>query len=217
MNEKDKDSILDSENIAGNNNNNSSVSNSNSSSSSSNDSVWRRGYIQGNTFSNKEIQYRIHNGRAIFEGDIIIAETPKEIEKLNHRLVKGVGRRGDKFRWPRAEIPYVIQSTLPNQNRVNDAIRHWQENTPIRFIRRTDINSQYYPNYVSFKQYVPTRQEQENQEEIFHCSSPIGMQTRGEQSIIISDECVTGDVIHEIGHTVGLWHEQSREDRDKFI
>ena len=85
MNEKDKDSNLDSENIAGNNNNNnSSVSNSNSSSSSSNDSVWRRGYIQGNTFSNKEIQYRIHNGRAIFEGDIIIAETPKEIEKLNH-------------------------------------------------------------------------------------------------------------------------------------
>ena len=97
MNEKDKDSNLDSENIVGNSN----------SSSSSNDSVWRRGYIQGNTFSNKEIQYRVHDGRAIFEGDIIIAETPKEIEKLNHKLVKGVGRRGDKFRWPRAEIPYV--------------------------------------------------------------------------------------------------------------
>ena len=213
MNEKDKDSNLDSENIIGNNN--SSASNSNSTSNS--DSVWRRGYIQGNTFSNKEIQYRVHDGRAIFEADIIIAETPKEIERLNHKLVKGVGRRGEKFRWPRAEIPYVIQSALPNQNRVNDAIKHWQENTPIRFIQRTDNNSQYYPNYVSFKQYIPTRQEQENQEEIFHCSSPIGMQGRGEQSIIISDECVIGDVIHEIGHTVGLWHEQSREDRDKYV
>jgi hypothetical protein len=207
MIEENKDISTDSENIVGNNN--SSVGN--------NDLVWRRGYIQGNTFSNKEIQYRTHKGRAIFEGDIIIAETPKEMERLSHKVVKAVGRKGDKFRWLRAEISYVIQSTLPNQNRVSDAIKHWEENTPIRFIQRTDNNSRYYPNYVSFKQYVPSRQELENQEEIFHCSSPLGMQGRGEQSIIISDECIAGDVIHEIGHTVGLWHEQSREDRDKYV
>ena len=39
----------------------------------------------------------------------------------------------------------------------------------------------------------------------------------GEQHVIISDQCIAGDVIHEIGHAVGLWHEQSREDRGKYV
>ena len=55
---------------------------------------------------------------AIFESDIILARTPKEIERLSHKLVKGVGIKSDQFRWPRGEIPYVIESTLSDQNRV---------------------------------------------------------------------------------------------------
>jgi hypothetical protein len=192
------------------------------------DPEWRTGYINGNTYRNKEVKYRIINGMAIFEGDIILARTPQEIERLSpeHKVpsenepsvrpsVKAVVRTGDQYRWPRGEIPFVIQTTLPNQNRVNDAIRHWELNTPIRFVQRTSTNASYYPNYVSFKQYAP--QPNEIQEEVFHCSSPIGMQGGGEQLVLVSDQCVTGDVMHEIGHTVGLWHEQSREDRDKYI
>ena len=175
---------------------------------------WRTGYIQGNTFSNREVKYRITNGMAIFESDIILARNPKEIERLSHKLVKGIGIKSDQFRWPRGEIPYVIQPTLPDQNRVTAAIRHWEEKTPIRFIQRTDSNASYYPNYVSFIQYT---QPVGVEEEQFHCSSPIGMQGWGEQNVILSNQCVTGDVIHEIGHTVGLWHEQSRADRDNFI
>jgi Astacin (Peptidase family M12A) len=181
----------------------------------SDNSGWQTGYIQGNTFTNKEVKYRITNGMAMFEGDIILASTPKEIERLHHKLVKGTGIRGEQFRWPIAEIPYMIQINLPKKDRVADAIRHWEQTTPIRFIRITDSNAQYYPNYVLFQQYTP--QPHEKQEEVFHCSSPIGMRRMGRQPIIVSDQCITGDVIHEIGHTVGLWHEQSRSDRDIYV
>ncbi len=50
-------------------------------------STWKVGYINGNTFRNKEVKYKLVNGMAIFEGDIILANSPEEIEKLNQSQV----------------------------------------------------------------------------------------------------------------------------------
>ncbi|MFG1820630.1 M12 family metallopeptidase, partial [Kribbella sp. NPDC049174] len=48
------------------------------------------------------------------------------------------------------------------------------------------------------------------------CSSWVGRRG-GSQDVNLSAQCGTGATIHEIGHAVGLWHEQSREDRDTFV
>jgi len=38
----------------------------------------------------------------------------------------------------------------------------------------------------------------------------------GGQSILVSDACSTGSIIHEIGHALGLFHEHTRPDRENF-
>jgi len=111
----------------------------NTSTDNNNSNEWRTGYINGNSFHNKEIKYEIINGMAIFEGDIILARNPQEIEKLSPEpkvpgehepsvrpSVKPVVRKGDEYRWPRAGIPYIIISTLPNQQCGKDNDLGWK-------------------------------------------------------------------------------------------
>src|SRR5262249_43473437 len=102
------------------------------------------------------------------------------------------------FRWPNGLVIYRIDDRLPNPKRVLDAIQHWTDKTPIRFQERNEEE-----DFVTFRPGDG-------------CSANVG-QRGGEQFVTLGPSCSTGNVIHEIGHTVGLWHEQSRADRDRFI
>ncbi len=156
--------------------------------------------VDGVTFKGKALQYAEVDGEAVFEGDIVLGP----IDAVRDAVTVNTGERsvvvvGAQFRWPNATVPFEIDAALPNQQRVTDAIAHWHANTRVRFRARTQADA----NFVRFVSGGG-------------CSSMVGMQG-GAQNVTLGSACTAGNCIHEIGHTVGLWHEQSRQDRDTFV
>jgi uncharacterized protein (TIGR02145 family) len=147
------------------------------------------------------------NGLYVWQGDMILTYDQLTFaDTVKSATIKGAGLPMRDFTWwsyanlwPNSIVYYSIADGFPNKNRVIDAIDHWEKNTPISFIERTSNT-----NYVEF---------------IADPSGPyssVGMKG-GPQQIVISDSCNKGNVIHEIGHAVGLIHEHSRKDRDDYV
>lgn len=153
------------------------------------------GFVNGVTVSDLPLTYVEVDGVAVYQGDILLAPSQP--------MQAGLGITPRSYLWPDRLVPYEIHSNLPNQERVTDAIKHWEEHTSLRFVERTSANAHQYPNYILFR---PGN----------GCSSYVGMQGKM-QPINLASACSTGNTIHEIGHAIGLWHEQSRSDRDEYV
>eukprot|EP00111_Clytia_hemisphaerica_P023623 TCONS_00069650-protein len=124
----------------------------------------------------------------LYEGDI----------KLSYKQLLFGSIRGK--RWTNNIVPYVVHSTLASrENVINDAIGVYHKRTCLKFVKRTN-----QPNYIEFFQGSG-------------CWSFVGM-NGGKQQISLGPGCLwTATAQHEIGHAIGLQHEQTRPDRNQYV
>lgn len=149
------------------------------------------------TINGSPLHYYDFHGHAIFEGDILLTN-----EQLAGRTIdndRGCGMTSMANRWPNGIVYYTIDGGLPLPSRVDTAILNWVMNSNIKFIPRTTQT-----NYITF----------------FYSASGtysnLGM-IGGQQGIYVANWATGGNIAHEIGHALGLFHEQSRTDRGSSI
>ena len=137
----------------------------------------------------------------ILEGDIRVS--PAQVQGPDGRGIsvagdgaaRGIGTTGQL--WPGGRVPYEINGADPDT--VAAAIAHWRAHSPFRFEPKTDADN----DFISF-------------EDQGACWSHVG-RIGGYQPVSLAFGCTVGSAVHEIGHLLGLWHEQSRSDRNTFV
>jgi hypothetical protein len=159
-------------------------------------------------FRGQQVVYQIINGRPIFEGDIILDHVQQKVPaRGSAQPFATLGVAYNQYLWPQvsgvAQVPYII--TQPAPTALNDAITTFNQDLSgvIQFVPRTTQT-----NYVNFD-FNPNDQSGV-------CDSNVGM-IGGEQSVGGSIDCTLPGLLHEMGHTVGLWHEQQRPDRNSYV
>lgn len=147
------------------------------------------------------ITYQIIEHTRIVEGDIIVPKGPTNLQGAI--ILPRLG--GD--RWINAVVPYKFdeQFSMASQGYVKDAMETWMRRTRIQFLEITEGNKDKFSDYLVFKTVPGTL-----------CASHVGKQG-GPQDIKLAPRCKTMSIVHELGHALGLWHEQSRRDRDNYV
>lgn len=148
------------------------------------------------------ISFERYNDLIIWGGDMIISE--KMFNSFNNPTqTRGGIVNNPDFKWPNGIVYYKFDSAISKTTKehIQQAMDEWKQSTS-KIITFTERTSQ--KNYIKFI----------NGDGNY---SSVGMRG-GEQILSISKyDSNKGTALHEIGHALGLIHEQQRRDRDEYI
>ncbi len=166
----------------------------------------RTGIWRGQKIAYTFVSGKNGNGKAIYQGDILLDHLQ---ESPNGPLGQSLGVAYGQYLWPKVgsvyQIPYVIDPASGDLTNLNTAI------------------SQFNSTFTGIIQLVAHNGETDYVDFNFDSSNLSGAceafegRVGGEQVVGGSGSCTVATILHEMGHTVGVWHEQTRPDRDTYV
>lgn len=149
----------------------------------------------------EDIAYEVVDGLALHQGDILLGP---EDELMPWELGEDVqfSAVAPEFAWPNGVVPFAFAVGVSEEAKAAflEAVADFTALTNVSLVE-----------WTGEKDYVAVTSDREG------CYSRIGRQG-GQQLVNLGVGCRSkGIALHEIGHAIGLYHEQSRADRDEHI
>ena len=135
----------------------------------------------------------------ILGGDIIL--TQAQVDSLSRPATRGAIITGVGKKWDYGIVFYRI-ATPDNHEKIQAAIQEWEAQTDLCFWEAVVPYNKDYIKFISGSGNW----------------SKLGKVGGAQELCLYPDaRSNTGTAIHEIGHAIGLFHEQCRTDRDNYI
>jgi len=142
----------------------------------------------------------------VYDMDMILtAEQKKDLFDSQGKMKRAAIKR---TYWTNGIIPYSFQTRqFDDKTQIYAAMKEWQSKTCLRFEPYSDS----------------LRRRLGHKNQIFFrngggCSSYVGMINTGPQAVTLAMGCrIKSIIMHELGHAIGLHHEQCRPDRDNHV
>jgi len=148
------------------------------------------------------------------DGDVVIDDMIYGREQyikdyFNLSSFGGAGVSNEKWRWPKRIIPYAIgaEYSAGRKKMIQGAMQEWMDKTCIVFAEKGSAKAAEagHPHAINIGSHAG-------------CYSYVGYQGKDHPVSLQLGSCTHHRIIlHELGHTIGLHHEQCRPDRDSFV
>jgi hypothetical protein len=177
-----------------------------------------------------EVLLAVANGEDVERATQRIA---REIEEFfgAGEIESGSQARGIHIRenplWPGGTVPYVwgpnMDATFRNETR--RAMNRWEDAAQrrVRFVEQTGLGWNGHLTHLAAMRVVRIEKIKSGTSSASVGSTPDqwygGLQLNLRQNLQVngSDVTIYTVALHELGHVLGLWHEQQRADRNTFV